>query len=314
MNEYYYWNGTRAEGPHNLSELRDLLKEGVITPESQVCQPGDAAWQDFKSFPEYAEQSGSSDINSPTIVAKALVDTASMAEEEPQKVGAIQSAEDKAELKSEVDEEEAKKPSRHQLLRVIRKDLDALWECQREAIIAAIKNEELGEIYQVTRKQNKDIYKGIESAALRYWRISGVLRTWISDLTWKDADFTRRLRGKDEMDRYQDLQSWLEDKGIAEYSGCYCFKSGSEYKYIGRATVLRERIKQHERAKFFTYPDTAVRVAIPKYKTQIGKMERLLILLHEPSENRTLGDAGKNRVVECREFIYFEINKPLTDF
>jgi hypothetical protein len=172
----------------------------------------------------------------------------------------------------------------------------------------------LEEAYQATRKQNKDIYKRIEEAALIYWRRSGLLRQWIGDLTWQDADFSRRLKGKDEFERYADLQEWLENKQVSEYSGCYCFKAGKKYVYVGRATVLRDRLKQYEKSKYLLLSDTTVRVIIPKYKTQIGKMERLLILLHEPEENRNTGDTGKNPVDDCLAFIRNEVKELLTDF
>lgn len=249
-----------------------------------------------------------------TIISKALKEDQPAPDEKPQVVQTTQTAEDKAEVKEEVQEEEARKLTRHQLLRIVRKDLDALWECQREAIISAIRDEELDEAYQATRRQNKEIYRKIEEAALNYWRISGLLRQWVGDLTWQDADFSRKLRGKDEFDRYADLQQWLQDKGVAEYSGCYCFKTKGKYVYVGRATVLRDRLKNYEKSKYLLLPEVTARVIIPKYKTQIGKMERMLILLHEPEENRNTGDAGKNPVDDCLTFIRNEVKELLTDF
>jgi hypothetical protein len=299
MDEYYYNDGTsKAQGPHNLSEIRDLLHEGTVKPESLVWSSKDHQWQELKLLPEYQEiivAAPHCDHES-TVIAKALREEIPAATEEPQVVSATQTPEDKAEVKEEFDEEEAKKVTRHQLIRTVRKDLDALWECQREAIISAIKDVELDEPYQATRKQNKDIYKEIEAAALNYWRIS------------------RRLRGKNEFERYADLHQWLEDKGVAEYSGCYCFKSAKKYAYVGRAIVLRDRFKQYEKSKYFLLPDLTVRIIIPKYKTQIGKMERMLILLHEPEENRNSGDSGKNPVDDCLNFIRNEVKELLTDF
>jgi hypothetical protein len=55
-------------------------------------------------------------------------------------------------------------------------------------------------------------------------------------------------------------------------------------------------------------------VLVPKYKTQIGKMERMLILLYEPEENRNAGDSGKNPVDDCLNFIRNEVKELLTDF
>lgn len=317
MEEYYYSDGTpKPKGPHNAAELRELLHEQIIKPSSLVWRPGDAAWQELQSLPEYKEISAEAlkCDHENTVISKALKEEAPAPNEKPQVVATTQTAEDKAEVKEEADEDEAKKVTRHQLLRTVRRDLDALWECQREAIISAIKDVELDESYQATRKQNKDIYKEIEEAAITYWRISGLLRKWIGDLTWQDADFTRRLRGKNEFDRFTDLHQWLEDKQVAEYSGCYCFKSAKKYIYVGRATTLRDRLKQYEKSKYLLLPDLTVRIIIPKYKTQIGKMERMLILLHEPEENRNSGDTGKNPVDDCLNFIRNEVKELLTDF
>lgn len=317
MDEYYYGDKEgKPQGPHNASEIHELLKEGQLTPETLIWRPGDQAWQEMHSLPEFSQiQSEPQKCDHEnSVISKALKEELPAPDERPQVVATSQTAEDKAEVKEEAEEEEEKRLTRHQLLRIVRKDLDALWECQREAIIAAIRDQELDETYQSTRRQNKDIYKRIEEAAISYWRISGLLRKWIGDLTWQDADFSRRLRGKNEFERYADLQQWLEDKQVAEYSGCYCFKVGKKYTYVGRATVLRERLKQYEKSKYFLIEDITVRVIVPKYKTQIGKMERMLILLHEPEENKNTGDSGKNPVDDCLNFIRSEVKELLTDF
>jgi len=149
---------------------------------------------------------------------------------------------------------------------------------------------------------------------LNYWRISGVLRKWVGEITWQDADYSRRLRGKNEFDRYADLQEWLDDKKVSELSGCYCFKSAKKYIYVGRATVLRDRLKQYEKSKYLLLDDLTIRIIIPKNKTQIGKMERMLILLHQPEENKNTGDVGNNPVDKCLEFIRDEVKELLTDF
>ena len=317
MEEYYYSDGTeKAKGPHNAAEIRELLQEQLINPSTPMWSPGDTGWQELQRLPEYKEITGEAPKcdHENTVISKALKETPPAPDEKPQVVISSQTAEDKAEVKDEVAQDEAKKATRHQLLRTVRKDLDALWECQREAIISAIKDVELDESYQATRAQNKQLYKEIEKSALNYWRISGLLRRWVGNLTWQDADFSRRLRGTNEFERYADLHQWLEDKQVAEYSGCYCIKSARKYIYAGRATVLRERFKQYEKSKYFLLPDLTIRIIIPKYKTQIGKMERMLILLHEPEENRNTGDTGKNPVDDCLNFIRNEVKELLTDF
>jgi hypothetical protein len=132
-------------------------------------------------------------------------------------------------------------------------------------------------------------------------------------MTWREHDFTYRLRGKAEADKYANLQAWLEESRLAELAGCYCFKNGREYIYIGQGGVLRDRIKQHEKKTYFTYAN-AVRIIIPRYKRQLNQLERLLILAHHPSENGTAGITGKTPVDDCLEFIRGEIKELITDF
>lgn len=131
-------------------------------------------------------------------------------------------------------------------------------------------------------------------------------------MTWREHDFTIRLRGKSESDKYQNLKEWLEESRLADLAGCYCFKSGREYIYIGQATILRDRIKQHEKKTYFTYA-TAVRVVVPKYRRQLNQLERLLILAHQPTDNGTNGITGKTPVDDCLEFIRGEIKDLVTD-
>lgn len=100
---------------------------------------------------------------------------------------------------------------------------------------------------------------------------------------------------------------------LAELAGCYCFKNGLEYIYIGQAGVLRDRIKQREKKTYFTYAN-AVRIIIPKYKRQLNQLERLLILAHKPTEKSTSEIAGKTPVDECLDFIRGEIKELITDF
>jgi hypothetical protein len=311
MYEYYYADNQKPQGPHTLGEIHDLQKDGIIDGETLIWRPGDTEWTKFSQLPEFIEQAVSTEEG---VIAKALKETEHAPDSaDAQKPIVEHSVEDAAEKKEEEAEEKVKRVSRHQLLRNIRKDLDALWDCQREALIAAVKDEELAEVYQATRKQNKEIYKRIEETTILFWRSSGVLRRWVEAYTWNDADFTRKLRGKSEAEKYDDLQQWLEDKEISGLTGCYCFKKEKQYIYVGRAECLSERIKQHRQKFFFTYADS-VRIIIPKYKTQVGKLERLLILQHDPTENGNLGESGRNPADNCFDFIKAEIQQLLVDF
>ncbi len=170
--------------------------------------------------------------------------------------------EQKESLKEEGEALRQHRTTKHQLLRQVRAELDALWEAQRESIIARIRFEPLEKSYEVTRKKNRENYQAIETSAIDYWRRSGLLTYWIRELTWRDHDFTFRLRGKTEAEKYASLQQWPEETGLA---GCYAFKTGRDYLYIGQASVLKDRFKQHEKKTYFTYAN-AVRVIIPKHK------------------------------------------------
>src|SRR2546428_4762959 len=70
-----------------------------------------------------------------------------------------------------------------QLLKEIRKDLDELWEAQRESIIAAIKIEKLDQAYEHTRKQRQEILGRIRSNAEKFWLQTGQVKEWIRELT-----------------------------------------------------------------------------------------------------------------------------------
>jgi hypothetical protein len=235
-------------------------------------------------------------------------------EDEKKLIVQLHATEEEKESQRE-DEEELKKQrvTRHQLLRDIRAELDSLWESQRESIIARVKCEPLDKVYEATRKRNREIFKAIEENAIEYWRRSGLLAHWIGELTWREHDFTFKLRGKTESEKYDSLQNWLDETRLAGLTGCYCFKNGRDYIYIGQAAVLRDRIKQHEKKVYFTY-STAVRIIIPKHKRRLNQLERLLILAHKPGDNSSSGISGKNPVDDCLEFIRGEIKELVTDF
>jgi predicted GIY-YIG superfamily endonuclease len=308
MDQYYYCiDGKTVEGPHNTREILELIREGVLAKESHVARADSREWVLVGEFIETQKQNVAAEPVGKKIHSEIPTET-------PDQTVTMGASEEEKESQKE-DEEDFKKQrrTRHQLLRGIRGDLDRLWECQREAIIAAIRNEELGAEYETTRRQNKQIYQNIEEKVVNYWRQSGVLKDWIEEMTWKEADYTRKLRGSTEAEKYADFQSWLVEKDLAELAGCYCFKVGREYLYIGKADELRKRIKDHEQKTFFTYA-TSIRIVIPKYKTQVEKLERLLILAHQPKENRNEGKFNNNPADNCLEFIASEIKELVTDF
>ncbi|MGH9426988.1 MAG: GIY-YIG nuclease family protein [Terriglobia bacterium] len=203
-----------------------------------------------------------------------------------------------------------------QLIREIREHLDQLWEAQKESIIATIKKERLDPAYERTRKQKREILDKILTNAEQFWRQTGLLKKWIHDLTREDDDglldyrhkFWRGSEAGHEQEKFDDLCRWLEKKGLADRAGCYCFKTDDKYRYIGKADVLRDRIKQHERERYFTYSN-AIRIVIPRDKRKLGELERLLILGHDPDENRKSGTLGGTPLDDLLGFLEREVNE-----
>jgi len=323
MDVFYYYDGNKVIGPHNLRELQEIYASATINTQTPVVRNGEKDWRTLGAY---------CDLNAPECqpleidfyaapfdvgALSALVDTngeIQTTESVPDQHETITASEEQKESIREEDETlKQQRTTRHQLLRQIRAELDNLWEAQRESIIARIKFEPLDRTYEATRKRNREIYHLIEESALEYWQRSGLLTSWIRGMTWRDHDFTYRLRGKTEADKYANLQAWLSESRLSDLAGCYCFKQGREYIYIGQAGVLKDRIKQHEKKTYFTYAN-AVRIIIPKYKRQLNQLERLLILAHHPTENGTTGIVGKTPVDDCLDFVRGEIKELITDF
>lgn len=326
MDEYYYYDGQATIGPHSLREVQEIYALGMITSRTPVIQTGGLEWKTLGAYcdlnaPEcepldlgFDEQTASAELNA---VTEPSPETATPSAEDlpPEQSAVVTATAEEQQESIREDEEELKqqRTTRHQLLRQIRAELDQLWEAQRESIIARIRYEPLDKAFEATRKRNRDIFRTIEENAMEYWRRTGLLSYWVKEMTWREHDFTFRLRGKTEADKYASLQAWLEESRLANFAGCYCFKNGRDYMYIGQASVLRDRVKQHEKKTYFTYA-TAVRVVIPKNKRQLNQLERLLILAHCPNENGSSGVTGKTPVDDCLDFIRGEIKELITDF
>jgi hypothetical protein len=324
MDKFYYFDGQVVIGAHTLREMQEMYALATINTQTPIIRLGEKDWQTLGAYcdlnaPEcqpleldFYSAPTLNGTHATTIETLAENTATDQAPDQPD-ISAVATEEQKESIREEEETLKQQRTTRHQLLRQIRTELDNLWEAQRESIIARIKFETLDKTYEATRRRNRDIFRLIEENALEYWQRSGLLTFWIREMTWRDHDFTYRLRGKTEADKYANLQAWLEESRLAELAGCYCFKNGREYIYIGQAGVLRDRIKQHEKKTYFTYAN-AVRIIVPKYKRQLNQLERLLILAHHPSENGTAGVIGKTPVDECLEFIRGEIKELVTDF
>jgi len=301
MDEFYFFfeGGSETFGPHTSREVRDMVQEGQVPENAYFYRIGDSEWRRLPDYPQLA----------PTEKSEEALES----EATPKKAPVI-SDEDKEGSKEEEEEIKQRRPTRHQLIRSIRKNLDLLWEAQRESIIARIQDDELDTEFEATRRKHKDVYNEIEEAAVEYWRRSGILKEWIADLTWNDCDLTLRLK-KDasEDEKFSQVMEWLEQKEISTLPGVYCFRNRKEYIYVGLGRSLATRIKQHEQKTFFTYA-THFRVIIPQNKKHLKKLERLIILNRQPTENDSPGSIRGNPADNCLEFIRGEIKELITDF
>lgn len=296
---FYSISGT-VEGPHSPGEIVDLLSEGVLSHTVHLIKSGDPDWKTVADFHD---------------ILNLLEDRKKPKED--MGIGpasTIQSTEDdRAEQDAEQEEIKTKRRSRHAMLRSVRASLDQLWDAQREAIIARIKDEDLDVEFESTRKSHKAIFQGIEKTVVEYWKADGILAAWVKDLTWNDADFTLKFKSQDEAGKFEETIAWLVAKNLAGLPAVYCFIVGKEYIYVGQAKDIGARFKQHEQKIFFSRADR-VRVVIPQNKKMLNKLERLIILNRQPTENRSPGVCKNNPADDCIEFIRREIKELISDF
>jgi hypothetical protein len=298
---YFYSVSGTVEGPHSPSEIVDLLIEGSLSHAAHLIKAGDPDWKTIADFPDVLgmfEQRKNPKEDMTGGPASTISST----------------AEERAEADDEKEELKTRRKSRHGMLRIIRASLDQLWDAQREAIISRIKDDDLDVEYESTRKSHKSIYQTIEQNVIEYWRTDGILSAWTRDLTWNDADFTLKFKSKDdEAAKFEEAMTWLSSKSLAGLPAVYCFICGKEYIYIGQAKDIGARLKQHEQKTFFTRADR-FRVVIPQNKKMLNKLERLLILNRQPTENRSPGVCKNNPADDCMEFIRREIKELISDF
>lgn len=298
---YFYSIEGRVEGPHSPGEIVDLLLEGMLSEGVHLIATGDPEWRTVADFHEVLEmvrqRRAPKDDDSSSDPASTLSAT----------------TEERSETNAEQEEIRTRRRSRHAMLRCIRGSLDQLWEAQREAIIARIKDDDLDVEFESTRKGHKAIYQEIEQNVVNYWRADGILSSWIRDLTWNDADFTLKFKSKEEGGKFEEAMAWLTSKNLIGLPAVYCFICGKEYVYVGQAKEIGSRLKQHEQKTFFTRADR-FRVVVPQNKKMLNKLERLIILNRQPTENRSPGVMKNNPADDCMEFIRREIKELISDF
>ena len=300
--EYFYCNdGAKVEGPHTAREIAELLAEGILSDKTHLITTGETEWKIVGHYPDI------------TLIELSKKEPDELLSVAKQAGTQTTSTEDREEADEEEAQIKTRRPSRHAMLRNIRGSLDRLWEAQREAIIARIRDEDLDVEYEATRKQHKDLFANIQETALDYWRATGILNNWVRDLTWNDADFTLKLKGTDEPAKFEEVMGWLAAKNLTGLPAVYCFISGKEYIYVGQAREIGARLKQHEQKTFFTKADK-IRIIVPQNKRMLNKLERLIILNRQPVENRAAGLAKNNPADDCMEFIKREIKELISDF
>jgi hypothetical protein len=316
MKEYYYClDGHTTDGPHSEKEIAELSQSGVLKPETYVCAAGDKEWTLLKN----------TNLNLTSAQVVAVVPAPGHLPQDSDIVKVDHSAVASAgnDTDGEEDKEEKEKQDedkglgKYQLIRAIRADLDLLWKAQRESLISRVRGLELEPSYETTRKQAKAIKDRVKQSCLLYWKKSKSYDAWIEELVWRDCDIQRRLRGDGCEEKYEDARKWLTEAKLIDEAGCYCFKEGKQYLYIGKAGAgeytLGRRLHDHRRSVFFEHA-THLRIIIPRYKTWISRLERLLLLNYPDAQyNDATPAMGHNSADEILELLASEMDDLLTD-
>ena len=195
----------------------------------------------------------------------------------------------------------------------IRQAFDALWHKQRERLVSLVKNREPEDSMKISIKEHKVLQEQISNLVIDFWRKSGVILEWIKEITWGDpselGDCYFRLKGADMDKKTEEAGQLLEEKGIHDWAGCYCFMKDEQYVYIGMTTdSLKDRITIGHKNKFFWDEINGIRILIPKNAKQCKKLERLLIMAYEPKVNDSDGHKS-SAADDCLEIISKELEE-----
>ena len=315
MKEYYYClDGQTTDGPHSEREIVELLHNGVLKPETFICAAGDKDWTPLKAANLCLDVQPNPVASQPPIVPHdadiVKVDHTAVAS-----AGSDGDSEDEKEENKKLSEDRVL--GKCQLIKAIRADLDLLWKAQRESLISHIRGLELDPAYETTRKQAKTIKDRVKKSCMLYWTKSNLYDIWIEELVWKDCDIQRRLRGSGCEEKYEDAVQWLTEAKLIDEAGCYCFKNGKDYLYIGKAGTgdsnLGRRLRDHRRTVYFEHA-THLRIIIPRYKMWISKLERLLLLRYPNAQyNDATPTVGNNPADDILELLLSEMDDLLKD-
>jgi len=311
MREYYYClDGKTVDGPHSGREIAELYQKSVLKADTLVCAAGDKDWSALSTIQLDLQAQPAPAVSAPQPIPdnKDIVDVDHSA---VASAGSDKDADDEKPDKETLEED--KGLSKYQLLKAIRADLDLLWKAQRESLISHIRSVELDPAFETTRKQAKAIKVRVREACYQYWKRNKSYDTWIEELVWKDCDIQRRLRGVGCEEKYEDAKQWLTSAKLIDEAGCYCFKNGKQYLYIGKASVLSNRLHDHHHSVYFEKA-THLRIIIPRYKMWISRLERLLLLNYPDAEyNDATPEMGRNPADEILEMLASEMDDLLTD-
>ena len=300
----FYFDGTSVVGSHTAREIQELFQSGKLKEDTQICTANDHTWKLLKDFPHL--------MIKPEEVKRPFVEKPEPTP--PDNTKKPQSGT----IENDDEEEDDEEDERLTPIKSIRALLNDLWEAQRESIIARVKNEDLSERHEKKRKEHSEIKDSIEELVLEYWRRSKVLDDWIRDLIWESedekGDYTKKLKKGDSDANFATAIKWVEALGVDETAGCYAFREGkNNYIYIGKAEGLKRRLQQHEGMEFWARA-THLRLLIPQHKASVLKLERLLLLKHDPERNKIAGHSTQgSRADQVLEMINAEINELLTD-
>jgi len=298
----FYFDGTNVIGAHTAREMQELFQSGKLKEDTQICTANDHTWRLLKDFPHL--------LKKPEEVGRPFVEETKTPPDNSRKPTGTKVVQDD-------DDDDDEDEERLTPIKSIRALLNDLWEAQRESIISKIKNEELPEKHEKKRKEHTEIKQSVEELVLEYWRRSKVLDSWIRDLIWEGedekGDYRKKLKKGDSDANFAIALKWVEDLGLDETAGCYAFREGNEYIYIGKANELKKRLEQHEGMEFWSRA-THLRLLIPQHKASVFRLERLLLLKYDPKKNKNLGISTEgSKADQVMELINAEINELLTD-
>jgi len=304
MKKYYYNGEEEVMGPYTRGQIFRFLEDGIITLELLVFREDDANWAPIGEHPDFQDAE-----TDPSEAEETDLPTPSTEEQ-------ISTIEDQTKL----DKTKAEIPK---LLQSTREELNVLWECQREAILARIMDDDLDEDLETIRKESLETYTRVEEMVIDYWRKDGQLLNWINSHIRKHADYTFPISMDDTRStRMQKIRGWLQTVGLNDLRGCYCWKQDDKYLYVGQSGSLESRVSNYE-DKYFFRDATHIRILIPtfkscrskiSYKRKLNALERLLLLQYQPTKNKDKnGHKGYNNADECLNYIMGEVKELATD-